>query len=704
MEHGRLARRLWRRLQHRPPTRQDAAGLRNILNSIGNGVIATDLQQRVIGLNPGAEQLTGFSPQEAIGAVLRQIFPLRHALSGQRLELPLAQVVRDGAALALEEHCQLQDRQGRLRAVAGTLAPLRDADGVPCGLVLSFHDISDDYRLRQQLRQSEQRFKEVVNSLNDNLILLDPELRVQLMNAAALNSYAVDSEHYRGRKCHELFWDCPDICANCPSLRVLQTGQPEGALRQLPDGRVLDRTIYPVRDALGRICGTAVVASDITKRHRAEQALEHQAYHDQLTGLPNRRLYLDRLEQALMRARRHRQMLAVVMLDLNRFKDINDSLGHGAGDALLVLVADRLRRQLRAEDTVARLGGDEFLVLLEDFACLDDLLAVLDKVRLTFAAPFVVEGHALHLSASIGVATWPEAGDSCEELIKNADLAMYRSKRDGGQQHCFYNEEMARLALSRIRLEADLRRGLNQDELTVYFQPKVDLVTGALVSLEALARWCHPRKGMIAPAEFIPVAEACHLIAELGEQVLRKACHQVQRWRLEGIYCGRVAVNVAAAQLRHNRLCASVAAALQESGLPPGCLCLEITETSLMQIDHQVLQELQTLRGWGVTLAIDDFGTGYSSLAYLKRLPITTLKLDKSFVDDLPSDDNSVAITRAVIGMARALGLRVVAEGVENAAQRDFLLEAGATQAQGYLWARPAPRPDFAAFAIHCRC
>lgn len=456
---------------------------------------------------------------------------------------------------------------------------------------------------------------------------------------------------------------------------------------------------YPRQENSGNLVFNGVL-TDITIRKEVEAKLEHQVSHDHLTGLANAALYRDRLQQALVRARRHDEMLAVVMLDLDRFKNINDSLGHAAGDNLLQQVAHRLQDNLRGDDTVARLGGDEFLLLLEGLQGADSLIAVLGKMMLSFREPFWLENQEINISSSVGVATYIDGDDNVENLIKNADAAMYRAKKIGGQHYCFYAEEMSELALSRLTLERDLRKALEQNELQLHYQPKVDLASGALISLEALLRWPHPQRGMVPPNVFIPLAETSNLILSIGVWVLKEACRQLSRWRQQGLYYGRVAVNISPVQIKRGNLLETVRAALDEANIDATSLSLEITETSLMEITQPVLRELHQLRALGVLLAVDDFGTGYSSLSYLKRLPINTLKLDKSFVDDLPENEESVAITQAVIAMAHALQLKVVAEGVETEGQRRFLLQAGADLAQGYLWARPQAQPDFAAFPM----
>jgi diguanylate cyclase (GGDEF)-like protein len=451
--------------------------------------------------------------------------------------------------------------------------------------------------------------------------------------------------------------------------------------------------LAPVRSETGAVTHFIGVLNDVTYRKNAEAHLNHLANHDALTGLPNRNLLNDRLLHAI--ARRRENMAAVLFLDLDRFKLINDSYGHDVGDELLRAVATRLTACLRDEDTVARLGGDEFVVLLEDLSGVDAAASIAGKLASRLAEPLVIGGRELPVSASIGIALYPRDGLDPQDLLKNADTAMYRAKEAGRGGFCFFAGEMNAHALRRLTLENELRRALDNNELEVFYQPQVMMSDGRLIGAEALVRWRHPLKGLVSPIDFIPVAEETGLIVALGEQVLRMACRQIADWQQRGLPPLTVAVNLSPRQFRQADLVEAIAAILAETGVDPACLELEITESAAMQNADSTIAALQRLRAMGVSLAIDDFGTGYSSLSYLKRFPIDKLKIDRSFILGIPEDGDDTAIVQAIAAMAGSLGLKLLAEGVENEAQRAFLAAQGCAAAQGYLFGRPLPVAEF---------
>jgi diguanylate cyclase (GGDEF)-like protein/PAS domain S-box-containing protein len=436
------------------------------------------------------------------------------------------------------------------------------------------------------------------------------------------------------------------------------------------------------------VLGTAF---DVTERKRAEEQIRTLAYHDTLTGLPNRLLFHDRLQVAVAQAHRAGGHLALLFLDLDRFKVINDSLGHGLGDRLLQEVGLRLRGSLREGDTVSRLGGDEFTLLLPGIGRAVDAAKVAEKILETLREPIRVEGHDLFVTASIGIALYPEDGAGAEALVKNADTAMYRAKEQGRDNYQLYTAAMNATALERLALESALRRALSANELVLHYQPLLEIASGRIHAVEALLRWRHPERGLIPPAEFIPLAEVTGLIVTMGPWILRSACAQVQAWRAAGFPGLSLAVNLSARQFQQPDLAELVTRILEETGLPPRHLDLEVTESYAMQNPEQAIDTLRQLKALGVRLSIDDFGTGYSSLSYLKRFPIDTLKIDKSFVGDITRDADDATIVTAVIAMAHALKLTVVAEGVETEDQLAFLAARRCDRMQGYLFSYPLP-------------
>jgi len=448
---------------------------------------------------------------------------------------------------------------------------------------------------------------------------------------------------------------------------------------------------YPVLDARGRVVRRAGIAQDITRRKEQEATISFQAHHDALTGLPNRTLLLDRLSRALGQARRQDSGIAVLFLDLDRFKNVNDSLGHLYGDELLQQVAVRLTQALRANDTICRLGGDEFVVVLDTVEDLSEPAHVADKIMDALAQPFAVRGLELHMSASVGISMYPRDGDDPEALLKYADIAMYKAKQAGRNGYRFFSAAMDAEAHQRLRLENELRRAVKRQELRLHFQPVMLLAEQRVLCVEALVRWQHPVDGLLMPDAFIPLAEESDLILDVGRWVIDEACRQHRLWREQGLPRLRIAINLSARQLTRPGLVESLQLAMLQHQVDGEDLEFEVTETAVMDRGDETSQTLQQLRQLGVRLAVDDFGTGYSSLAYLPRLPIQRLKIDRSFVRGLSADAQDAAIVEAVIAMAHKLRLEVVAEGVEEEAQRRFLQSHGCDEIQGYLLAPPLP-------------
>ena len=443
------------------------------------------------------------------------------------------------------------------------------------------------------------------------------------------------------------------------------------------------------------------VVRDVTERRELEDQLAHQAFHDSLTGLPNRRLFMERLEHSLRRKARSGRHAAVLFMDLDNLKDVNDSLGHEAGDRLLVAVAERLRGCLRDEDTLARFGGDEFVVLLEDATGGGVAVRLAERLLECLAPPFSLAGERVFVSASIGVALHaPFSSDRSDVLLSRADAAMYEAKRRGKARYATYDPAIHARNHDRLRMINDLRVALEREEFLLHYQPKVDLRTGDIVHIEALVRWRHPRRGLVLPAEFVPLAEETGLIVPLGRWVLEEACARIRRW--QEIHPGAPAlvanVNLSAEQFRQPNLAGEVAEALEHAGLAPACLELEITEGVLMEDAPTTGAVLEKLKALGIMVAIDDFGTGYSSLSYLKRFPVDTLKIDRAFIGGLGTDPEDEALVSGMIGLAHALGLAVVAEGVETERQVASLKKLGCGLAQGYHFYRPLS--DEAATAV----
>jgi diguanylate cyclase (GGDEF)-like protein len=430
-------------------------------------------------------------------------------------------------------------------------------------------------------------------------------------------------------------------------------------------------------------------------RSVAEHQMEYLAHHDSLTSLPNRVLIHDRFKQAQGFADRHQNKVGLLFIDLDHFKTINDTLGHSTGDHFLIQIASRLQHCLRDTDTISRQGGDEFLILLPSLTDGDATLPVVEKILEVLQQPLQVDGHELATTASIGISLYPDDGSDFNTVLKHADMAMYQAKEAGRNTYCFFDPRMNQEALETSALRNGLKTALAREELVLYYQPQIDLNSGAVVGAEALIRWQHPERGMIAPAQFIPLAEESGLIVPVGAWVLREACHQIVAWQRAGLPRLSVAVNLSAVQFKRSDMMQTVRSVLEETGCEPSLLELELTETVLLQDTENVLSTVQALKGLGIKLSIDDFGTGYSSLAYLKRLAVDKLKIDQSFVRDLDRNADSAAIVRAIIQMAHSLKLRTVAEGVETAELLQPLRDFACDEVQGYLYARPLPAHAF---------
>lgn len=581
--------------------------------------------------------------------------------------------------------------QGEVRHVQEQAETYYSEDGQPLRTLGTIQDVTDQVWVSERLQQAAAVFESTL----EGVMITDLGGRILDVNQAF--------ETITGYSNTEAIGQTPRLLRSGHHDRAFYQGLWQTLTTQGTwHGEIINRrkdgsqypsllTITTVRDGQNQPTGYVGVFSDITATKESQERLDYLAHHNPLTGLPNRLLFNDRLHHALYLAARQTTLLALIFVDVDRFKHINDSMGHGAGDDLLRQLARRFQEAVRGNDTVAHLSGDEFVVLLEDIGHSQNVTLVIHKLFDALKPPVQLHGQEIYVTASMGISLFPTDGQDPSTLLRNADTAMYQAKEEGRNTYRFYTEEMMAITFEQMLLENALRGALDRQEFHLVYQPQVDLISRQLVGLEVLLRWNHPELGRVSPVQFIPLAEQTGLIRDIGLWVLHCACRQGREWLDQGITFGRIAVNIAGPQIRHNGLLAVVQSALGESGLPPNCLELEVTEGFIMEGATDSVEQLKALRDLGIQISIDDFGTGYSSLSYLKQLPIEKLKIDRSFIRDIPQDANDMAIAEAVIALGQALNLRVIAEGVETDAQASFLIRKGCHEAQGYLYSQPLP-------------
>ncbi len=647
-------------------------------------IIATDAQGTITVFNAGAEHMLGYTAAE---------------MTGHR---SITDVVRGADPLhdPVGEHEWTYERNnGELLIVAVSVTALHGEDGALTGYVQVGTDITARKKAEEILRQQ----SAAMTASMDGIGILNERLEFMYANDALAKLFGYASpESMIGRSFCDLYEPHEQIRV---ITSIVPTVQQRGRWRGEATGLRVDGINFPQEVSLTSIAGNGMVCvvRDITERTYAEEQIKHLAYHDALTNLPNRLLFKDRLTVALSHAHRETSRLAVLFLDLDRFKVINDSLGHNIGDQLLQAVAARVQACVRDSDTVARLGGDEFTILLPRLMRSEDVAPVAGKLIEAVRYPFHIEGREFFITTSIGISVYPEDGADAETLIKNADTAMYQAKELGRDNYQLFNAHVNAKALQRIAVEHGLRKALANDEMQVYYQPIYDLRTDRITGMEALLRWHHPQMGTIPPATFIPIAESTGAMVPIGSWALRQACKQAKEWHDAGHRSLSLAVNLSVTQLQQTDLVDTVRTVLEDTGYPPRLLELEITESSAMHSPETSIRVLYELKKLGLRISLDDFGTGHSSLSYLKRFPVDTLKIDQSFVQDTTSDPDAAAIVQAIIAMAHSLRLKVIAEGVEFTEQANFLRRHNCDQLQGFLITPPVPAPQFAAFVQAAR-
>lgn len=673
--------------------RESEARWQFALNGAGDGLWDWNTQTNEVFFSPRWKAMLGYANDE-IGNTFMEWESRAHPEDKAGFSAAIERHLRCETPAYVNEH-RMRCKDGSYKWIlARGQVTERDASGSPLRMIGTHTDISAHKAMETALAESKLRLQTIIEAEPECVKQLAADCTLLHMNRAGLDMIEADSaEQVIGHKVTGIIAPASRKDFIALTKRVFDGGK--GTLEFEIIGlkgshRWLETHAVPLRDTQGHITALLSVTRDITERKAATEHIQHLAHYDALTDLPNRALLHERLRQAIHLAQRQSKPIAVMFLDLDRFKHVNDSLGHQAGDRLLVEVARRLQTCVRSSDTLARLGGDEFVLVLAGVTCTSDATQVVQKVFTVLQLPFLLEGRELTITPSIGISLFPDDGSNADELIRNADAAMYQAKEAGRSTFHFYTADMNARAMDLLALEAALRRALERDELVLFYQPKIELTSGRMIGVEALIRWQHPEWGLVSPARFIPLAEETGLILPIGDWALREACRQAVTWRDQGRPL-TVAVNLAARQFRQPGLVARVAATLTETGIDPAMLELEITESAMMHDPQQVTETLSELKRIGVRIAIDDFGTGYSSLGYLKHFPVDVLKIDQTFIRDAPTHPHDATIVRVIIDMARALNLQVIAEGVETAAHLAFVQNMGCDLAQGYHFAKPMP-------------
>ncbi|WP_420475613.1 EAL domain-containing protein [Noviherbaspirillum sp. ST9] len=669
---------------------------RGILETIQDAYYEVDLTGTMVMCNSAFCRMLGYTREEVLGRNNRTLQPPE--IQPRTFEV-FNKVYRTGVPEGFD--WQMLRKDGSTVTGEGSVQLVRDSKGEPVGFCGILRDVTERRRVEQALRESEARFRSLTNLTSDWYWEQDAEIRFTRMESRDANSDAVRDFFLRRTP-----WETGlrvDLARGWDAFRDMMVDR--RPFRDIVFHRTLEggSPYYvsvsgePIFDSHGRFTGYRGVAREITDSKLAEERIQYLATHDGLTGLPNRVMFSEMLASAIRAARRYNRSFAVLFIDLDRFKYINDTLGHHVGDTLLKEVATRFKSSLRASDTIARLGGDEFVALIHETAEPDSVAKAAGKLLDAAARPFVLMGRECRVSASIGIAMYPRDGDDEQTLMKNADIAMYFAKEEGKNNYQFYAREITTQSLERLTLETNLRRALERNEFCLHYQAKRDLATGTVTGVEALLRWNNEELGNVPPSQFIPLAEEIGAIVPIGKWALRTACAQNMAWQRDGLPPICMAVNLSVRQFADEHLIEDIAAILRETGMPPGQLELEITEGMVVHDPEHAQNLLNEIKRMGIRLAIDDFGAGYSALGQLKYFPIDTLKVDRSFIKDVVDNPGDKAITEAIISMGKTLKLTVIAEGVETTEQENFLKDQACDQMQGFLFSKPMPPEDVAA-------
>jgi diguanylate cyclase (GGDEF)-like protein/PAS domain S-box-containing protein len=677
--------------------RQSEEKYRNMVEQMVDSYFEADLSGHFTSVNDAECKNLGYTREELLG-----MHPIKYMEKENFKTLAhiTTEIIKTGIPVQSYE-LEITRKDGTKAFMDTSISLIRDLEGNPTGLRGIARDITERKLLKEKLQQSEERYRTIMEEMEEWYFETDLDDNFLFCNEIFAKNLGYPPEELTRRKLRDFIKPEDQGTTYVLFHQVSKTGK---AVRNflhefgLPDGRLtfIEFSIFPKQGSKGELIGFRGVGHDITERKRSEEKIEYLATHDVLTGLPNRLMFSQLLNHAIQAAQRYKRQLAVFFIDLDRFKIINDTLGHEAGDMLLQEIATRLRQTLRAVDVIARLGGDEFVILIEEVNGMGPVATVARTVLSTVIKPMTIMDQECRITASIGISIYPKDGEDEQSLMKKADIAMYFAKEEGKNNYQFYSKGIKSQSIERLLIETNLRQALKLGEFYLHYQAKLNFKTGAITGVEALLRWQNPSLGSVPPQQLIPVAEETGLIVPIGRWVLKTACAQNVAWQRQGLPPVCMAVNLSLRQLTDAGLIEDIKTVLEDSGMSPDLLELEITESMVMQDPERMIKVLSQIKGLGVRLAIDDFGTGYSSLAQLRHFPVDTLKVDRAFIRNIPDNSEDKAITEAIIAMGKTLSLTVVAEGVETQEQMDFLQERACDEMQGFYLSKPVVPEQFA--------
>ncbi len=677
------------------------------LRSIGDAVVTTDVNGSITFFNEVAEKLTEYTNEEVQGLPIDEVLTLYNMRTNKKIVTPIFDVLHNNLTKLISNGTKLVSKTNKEYIISDSAAPVKSRDGEIIGTVLVFQDDTQRHKVDDALRQSESQYRNLIESIKDHYFFYahgtDGIFKYVSNSVTDVLGYSKDEfmVHYADYLTSDPVNNLVEEFTEKSIKGEIQFPYILSIYHKNQDIKYLEVTESPVSNEYGDVISVEGVARDITQNYLAQknilaqkELLDYKAHYDSLTDLPNRALFLDRLTQSIKFSGRLGSITAVLFIDLDHFKEINDSLGHHIGDKVLKESAKRLSKQIRTTDTIARLGGDEFTIILDDISDELIIINIITKLMDAMKTPIILDNQQFYVTLSIGISMYPNDGSSADVLLKNADAAMYKAKDDGRNTYRFYTQDMTKKAFERIVMETALRKALKGEEFIVYYQPQFNAKEEKLIGMEALVRWKHPTLGLVTPDKFITLAEEIGLIVPLDQWVMKMAMKQLVQWYSDGLNPGVLALNLSVNHLQQNNLIDILSNMLQETGCKAEWLELEVTEGQIMKNPEQAIVTLNKIHSMGVEIAVDDFGTGYSSLSYLKRLPIDKLKIDKSFIDNLPNDEEDSGIAKAIIALCKSLNLNVIAEGVETKEQKDFLVEAGCENIQGYYYSKPIQAKD----------